>query len=263
MAIEESAPEQVRESLQPVGEDGFRFACHPGVPCFTECCRDLNLMLTPYDVLRLKRRLGVDSDAFLDTYTELRFDERRRLPMVYLTMSDDARRTCPFVAAEGCRVYGDRPAACRTYPLARASRVHRTHGTVLEDYFVLRESHCRGFAESRSWSVEGWIENQGLGPYHEMNNLWMEIITHPALRRGGSLNERQQQMLYLACYNLDRFRTMVLARRFLDRFQWAPGEVEAFAVSDDALLRLSFRWVRFALFHEAVLTVKPPPPGAP
>ncbi len=44
----------------------FRFACNPGVACFNECCRDLNQFLTPYDVLRLKRGLGLSSRQFLD-----------------------------------------------------------------------------------------------------------------------------------------------------------------------------------------------------
>ena len=35
----------------------FCFACSPKVPCFNACCRDLNQVLTPYDVLCLKRFL--------------------------------------------------------------------------------------------------------------------------------------------------------------------------------------------------------------
>ena len=35
-------------------DDTIGFACHPGVPCFNHCCRDLNQALTPYDVLQLK-----------------------------------------------------------------------------------------------------------------------------------------------------------------------------------------------------------------
>ena len=38
--------------------DTFRFRCHPGVGCFNRCCRNLNLFLYPYDVIRLRNRLG-------------------------------------------------------------------------------------------------------------------------------------------------------------------------------------------------------------
>ena len=37
----------------------FRFSCHPGVACFNRCCADVNIFLTPYDVLRMKNRLGI------------------------------------------------------------------------------------------------------------------------------------------------------------------------------------------------------------
>ncbi len=42
----------------------FRFHCHPGISCFTDCCRQLELALTPYDVLRLKRRWGLPRATF-------------------------------------------------------------------------------------------------------------------------------------------------------------------------------------------------------
>ena len=48
--------------------DTFSFHCHSGVSCFNQCCRNLNLFLYPYDVLRLKHRLDISSDQFLDTF---------------------------------------------------------------------------------------------------------------------------------------------------------------------------------------------------
>mgnify|MGYP003572022551 CR=1 FL=1 len=61
-------------------EDSFKFACHPGVSCFGDCCGDINIVLTPYDVLRLKNRLGITSGEFLDQYTVLPFTEEQRIP---------------------------------------------------------------------------------------------------------------------------------------------------------------------------------------
>ena len=50
----------------------FQFNCDPGVSCFTQCCQDVTIVLTPYDVLRLKKGLGISSDKFLDEYYQLR-----------------------------------------------------------------------------------------------------------------------------------------------------------------------------------------------
>ncbi len=253
MSIENTAPEQIQELLQPIEGGKFSFACHPGVPCFTECCRDLRLLLTPYDIMRLKNHLGMDAETFLDEHTETGFDDRRRLPMVYLKMRDNERKTCPFVVLEGCQVYEDRPSACRIYPVARASRMHRLHEKVQEDYFLLKESHCRGFEEKRDWTTDEWIRDQGLESYHERNNLWMQIITHPRLLQEPHLTERQQQMFFLASYNLDKFRSFVLESRFLQLFDLPEEESRSVRESDDALLLLACKWLSFSLLNQPTL----------
>ena len=57
------------DALPALGaDDRLGFACHPGVPCFNACCRDLDLLLYPYDVLRLRRALGLDSPGFLSRH---------------------------------------------------------------------------------------------------------------------------------------------------------------------------------------------------
>ncbi|MFZ2448445.1 MAG: YkgJ family cysteine cluster protein [Syntrophobacteraceae bacterium] len=252
MEIRETAPENIQEKLQPIGPEGFRFACHPGVPCFTECCRDLNLLLTPYDVLRLKNRLGLPAGEFLDRFADCRFEENRNLPKMYLQMSENERRTCPFVTPKGCSVYEDRPSACRIYPVARASRVHRVHGTVLENYFILREDHCGGFEEERRWTTGEWLHDQGLEAYYESNDLWMEILTHPALRNA-ALSPRQQQVFYMGSYNCDKFREMVFASRFLSAFDIPEDEAEKIRTDESALLKLAFKWIKFSLLGEPAL----------
>ena len=62
----------------------FKFKCHPGISCFTQCCRGINIILTPYDVIRLKRRLDLPSDQFLAIYTEPHLLEKTDLPIAEL-----------------------------------------------------------------------------------------------------------------------------------------------------------------------------------
>ena len=50
-------------------EHVFTFKCHTVIACFTQCCRDITIVLTPFDILRLKKGLGVSSDEFLEKYT--------------------------------------------------------------------------------------------------------------------------------------------------------------------------------------------------
>ena len=63
-----------------------------------------------------------------------------------LTLLDDEMASCPFVRADGCIVYEDRPTACRYYPLGVASLSHREDNDGDEFYFFVNEPHCKGFS---------------------------------------------------------------------------------------------------------------------
>ena len=116
-----SLPDQFRNRRLLDDSGRFSFGCHPGLPCFTDCCADVNIFLTPYDVLRLRRRLGLEAQEFLARHTILPFAKTQTLPVPLLRMKDDAQRRCPFVGPEGCTVYEDRPWPCRMYPVGVAS----------------------------------------------------------------------------------------------------------------------------------------------
>ena len=46
-------------------DDTIQFRCHKGIACFNKCCENINIMLTPYDILRLKTALGSRRRSFL------------------------------------------------------------------------------------------------------------------------------------------------------------------------------------------------------
>lgn len=239
--------------------DSFSFACHPGLACFTECCRDLRLVLTPYDILRLKKGLKLSSDLFLDRYTRTEPGEGHGFPLVLLNMEDNERRTCPFVSPEGCRVYPDRPGACRIYPIGRATARSHREGNPREVFFLVREEHCLGFSEDQNWTVKAWTIDQGLAPYHRFNDLWLEIITRRVCSPSEDLRSRQMGMFFLSAYNLDRFRTFIFESTFLERFSLEEEEVDQIRADDEALLLLSFRFLKFSLFGEKTLPLRTTP----
>ncbi|MFH0786105.1 MAG: YkgJ family cysteine cluster protein [Pseudomonadota bacterium] len=236
--------------------DSFSFACHPGVSCFTECCRDLNLVLTPYDILRLKKSLGLTSSDLLDQFTIIKPNEHNGFPAVCLKMKDDERRTCPFVTPAGCSIYADRPGACRIYPLGRASSRTKGQEGAREFYFVVRESHCQGFREPRSWTTAAWSQDQGLTPYTFYNDLWTEIITCKGTLPSPEAAAQKLQMFFMASYNLDQFRQFVFKSTFLKRFvipEETVGKVEG---DEEELLKLAFQWLKFVLFGEKVFPLR-------
>ncbi len=244
-----------KDLLQPLEGGSFTFACHKGVSCFTECCRDLNLILTPYDVLRLKHRLGMSSSEFLAAHTHTRERAAGPLPLLFLSMRDDERKTCPFVTADGCRIYEDRPGACRTYPLGRAAAKAKGQKETSEKYFVVREDHCLGFREDCSWTVQTWLEHEGLESYNRRNDDWTEIVTRLAAVPAGSLGEKRLTMFHLASYDLDGFRRFVFDSTFLRRFAVTEEDTERMRQDDEALLDFSLRWIRFFLLGDLSLTM--------
>lgn len=238
------------EGISPLLADRIKFSCHPGIACFTACCADLNLILTPYDILRMKNRLGLTAGDFIAQYTEQR-NEGGPFPMLHLRMKEDAGRRCPFVSAAGCGIYEDRPGACRLYPLGRAAKAGVSGQNEREAYFVVKEAHCLGFAEERESSVEEWTREQGLQAYHEMNRGWMEIVTRPNPK---DLTAKKLEMFYLASYNLDRFREFVFQTKFLSVFEIPPVEADRLANDDVLLMNLAMKWLKFVLFGEDTLT---------
>lgn len=243
--------------FRPLVGGRFRFACHPGVSCFNECCADLRLLLTPYDILRMKAHLGLDAEEFLARYTVPHWDQGSQFPMLRLKMGEEGGRPCPFVRKEGCSIYPNRPGACRLYPLGRGASAAGSPGVEKEFYFLVEEAHCRGFDEPREWTLEEWLEDQGARQYNEMNRPWMEIITSRSPRLK-ALKQEGLRMFYMASYNLERFRRFVFTTRFLNKFRLAEEEVECIRQDDKALMLLGMRWLKFALLGEMSLELREP-----
>lgn len=247
MSMNLQLPENVKR-LAP-GEK-FSFSCHPGVECFTNCCHDLELSLTPYDVLRLKNELKLSSTHFLDQYVLVEKEENEVFPRCYLTMVDDGMASCPFVTDSGCKVYDSRPGACRVYPLGRAVS-QACGGRKFEFHVLLTEPHCLGFNRSRSFTAEEWTHHQGLTPYNELNDEVMTLLQHKKVKQGIKLTKEQTDMFVLALYNLDEFRNLVLDPGFLPRTALSPDNWQTFAADDTSLLRFGIRWLKNELFGEA------------
>lgn len=197
------------ESVQRLNADEpFRFDCHPGVVCFTECCRLLELALTPYDVLRLRKGTGLNSQELLDQYIIVEHDQRDVFPRFFLTMIDDGQASCAFVAENGCTLYQHRPGACRAYPLGRAA-VRNCDDTMEEHFVMVKEAHCQGFAEAKEQTTRRYMKEQGLDEYNRYNDAVATLVQHQRIRQGFTPSEMQVRLFTLALYNIDTFREML------------------------------------------------------
>ena len=242
-----SSPKGKTQKRKMVPEHVFKFRCHSGISCFTQCCQDVTIVLTPYDILRIKKALGISSDEFLDRYSLILPQKNRLIPLVVLKMNPDDKR-CVFVTEQGCSLYEDRPWPCRMYPLDLDD-----DGTY---NLIASADRCRGLHEENTWRIGDWLSDQGIVPYEEMNALFSGITIPLQSQKMDIDNPQITKMLFMALYNIDKFREFVFNSTFLNRFDVEPDRIEKIKTSDEELLKFAFDWIKFGLFGEKLFWVK-------
>jgi len=238
----------------------IQFRCHPGVTCFTDCCGNIKIVLTPYDILQMRKRLNMDAAEFLHTYTEPTYLEKTDFPGVMIKLTEEGR--CPFIKSktEGCLIYSDRPTACRYYPVGMAN----FHEGAQEEqsseqfYFVVKEPHCKGFEEEKVWTIREWREDQGVAKRDELNKGWMELVMRrKSFGYQATLSEQAKRMFFMASTDLDQFRSFIFDSSFLQTYDVGPETLEKIREDDVELLLFSYRLLASMLFGTNDVKVKP------
>jgi Fe-S-cluster containining protein len=146
-------------------ESSFSYSCNR---C-KKCCYDKRIRLTPYEILRLARNLKITTKEFISQFTAeggtiLRF------------RSEDGG--CSLLGEEGCTVHGDRPGACRIYPLGGLFQLDG------EDMFALVTPHPESLGVygtpatfKPSDTVASFLDAQGIDAYHRANKRYVELLT--------------------------------------------------------------------------------------
>jgi len=173
-----SAPETImsndetKEFLDSLPElkegNTYKFKCYPGIKCFNACCNDLDMVLTPYDILRMRKAVDKNSIDFLRIHTIGHRAPDTNFPTFKFRMTDSAARTCSFVSDKGCAIYEDRPGACRMYPLGRATRPDGKGGV---------KEQFSSFRKTTAWASR----NRTNGPASPGNRIRAFRNTRPAM----------------------------------------------------------------------------------
>ena len=193
----------------------IKFNCYKGIECFNACCRNIDITLTPYDILRLKKRLGLTSSEFLKKYTYPFEFNKNSIAGVKMEPVEGGTE-CQFMTEEGCSVYADRPTACRYYPVGLLSTRRADENFERTSYAMVREDHCKGHFEEREITIRDYRQEQGLEEYDEHGRGWRQLILKmksagPAI---GALSRSSLQFFFMACYDLDRFREFIKSEGF-------------------------------------------------
>jgi hypothetical protein len=238
-------------------ESKIKFRCHPGVSCFTACCGNINIVLTPYDILRLRKALNLPASEFLLRFTTPTFLEKTDMPGVKLHLDENGR--CPFVTEDGCTIYAYRPTTCRYYPVGM-SFFHEAAdegGTAEEFYFLVKEDHCKGHEEDQTMTIREWRQDQGIDESDEMNREWMELVMRrKSFGAQATLSEPAQKMFFMASTDLDKFRNFVLSNSFRDTYIIDQTLIDEIENDDVALMKFSFKYLASSLFGTQDLKIR-------
>lgn len=236
----------------------LKFSCHPGVPCFTACCHNIKIILTPYDILKLRQRLNLRASEFVTEYTQPTYLEKTDMPGVQIKLREDTGG-CPFVTPEGCTVYVDRPSACRYYPVGMADFHEGGTDDAEEEkfFFIVKEPHCKGFEEDKEWTVRDWRKDQGVDVRDEMNKEWLRLVMRrKSFGLQATLSEAAKRMFFMASTDLDSFRKFVFESSFLDTYVIDEKTREEIRKDDEALMHFSFLYLAHTLFGAGGMEIK-------
>ncbi|MCI5160150.1 MAG: YkgJ family cysteine cluster protein, partial [Candidatus Electrothrix sp. AUS1_2] len=221
---------------------------------------NIQIILTPYDILILRKRLNMAAHDFIVQYTEPAYLEKTDMPGVRIKLTGE-KQACPFVTPEGCTVYTDRPSACRYYPVGMAD-FHEGGkdgmGNQEEKFFFLvKEPHCKGFEEPKKWTIGEWRADQGVDLRDEMNKEWLRLIMRrKSFGHQANLSEAAQRMFFMASTDLDHFRRFILESSFLDTYDIDDETLEKLKTDDVALMLFSFQYLANTLFGAEGMNIK-------
>jgi Fe-S-cluster containining protein len=229
--MERGLPQEViGKAKQEVSlDDRFCFECKRCGACCFRC----EIVLTPYDILRLCQGVRITTGEFLDYYGQITLGPESGLPVCWLDFEkvqqwrggDEQSPPCPFLALEGehfaCGVYPYRPSCCRSFPVFRMGKADE------EPKFYLQEVNCPAAETDREYTVAEWIAHEGLAPYHRENDRFLtQVMTLTRAREARS--EAFLQLLAGLWYDYSRLREgETLGEKYEQAMQAAARLIDA------------------------------------
>jgi Fe-S-cluster containining protein len=235
----------------------IKFRCHKDIECFNACCRNIDIMLTPYDIIRLKQRLGLTSSEFLKKYT-YPFDFGKNSLVGVKMEPVEGGTACQFMTEEGCSVYEDRPTSCRYYPVGLLSTRRADENVDRASYAIVQEDHCKGHFEEREITIRDYRKEQGVEEYDELGRPWRQLVLKmksagPSI---GSLSKTSLQFFFMASYDIDRFREFIKSEGFGATFEIDDDLRQKLYEDDIELMRFGDRMIRQIMFGEESIAKK-------
>jgi len=133
--------------------------------CDANCCKNgPHIILNPYEISLICSASGLSYEDLLDV---VETDRVNGFPLVMLPRDP----ACHFWTEQGCRIYSNRPLACRLFPLGRVFDNGRS-------YFVMPGRNlCAGLAPSPTRTLGDYLREQDTETQIRMADRWIEFVT--------------------------------------------------------------------------------------
>lgn len=160
-------------------EDAFEFSCQD--ECMGRCCRNITILLEPWDIEVMARYLGLPGQKFFTTYCRMELDRQAGWPSVWLAHA--AEGPCAFMLEDGkCSIYPARSGNCRTFPIGRAVRyIKEGKAGARRDeriFMVEKMQFCLGHRSDKTWTVREWFEDADVHAWYRMSDQYTELVDY-------------------------------------------------------------------------------------
>ena len=156
-------------------DDTFKFHC---TQCGLCCVNREDIMLSPMDIYKMAKELGLTPTMFFAKYCETYIGDTSRMPIIRLQPVGDEMR-CPLLKNHKCSVHKVKPSVCALYPLGRYIAIEK--GDYSEEgvgksevKYLLQPIDCGD--DSQTHTVREWLADFDIKLEDEAFIRWHQTI---------------------------------------------------------------------------------------
>ena len=177
--------------------------------CGKCCVHREDIILTPKDLFRMAKKLGITPDEVVRDYCDTYVGDTSRFPIVKLK-SVGADRHCPLLKDNKCSVHEEKPVVCAMFPIGRTISVEgddlpNTRITPDKIRYIFVNPGCGD--DSETHTVREWFGEFGLSMEDEYFIRWQRALNSISMSLRGLEKKLDVELMhpvwnavYLAIY---------------------------------------------------------------
>ena len=170
-------------------DEAFGFRC----TLSGNCCRNMEIFINPYDVLRLAKALGTTTTEIIGSH--LLFLENKEQGLRKPVLGAAREGVCAFNLERKCSIHRDRPLSCRLFPIARRE----------EEFLVQEADYCKGLLQDRRITLRDYLEGEEAGIYLELSGKYHRLLKEASASADLAKSDPWLlQLFYLVLFDYDQ-----------------------------------------------------------